>query len=715
MKKTLFLLSLIMVTMVSSNANFIGKNSDALKGEKLTPEALWNMGRIGDVTLSPDGNNILYNVTYCSIEQNKLHTVLYTMSLATKKAIMLTTSNANETNATYINNGEQILFLSNHGGSNQIWVMNTDGTNRKQCSNLNDDIEGFVLSPDESKIVIIKEVESTTSIEAKHPDLQESTAMVINDLMYKHWDQFVKTIPHPFLADFNTTNGLGKLTDILNGEPYECPMLPFGGTEEITWSPDSKTIAYTCRKKVGIKYAGSTDSDIFLYNITTGETRNICKTAGYIESNPDIQMSYKNQKVNQQKEDNNVGYDDEAKFSPNGKYVAWKSMERDGYESDRARLCVCELATGKKMYVSEDIESDVNTFCWANDSKQLYFTAVWHGTTQIYSTDLKGRLKKLTNELCDYALTGDILPDGKGLLAKLQTISRGSEVFIVNLNGRRTQLTDENKEFYTKLTLGKVEERWVKTTDGLQEQCWIIYPPHFDPSKKYPTLLYCQGGPQTPISQGFSVRWNLQIMAANGYIVVAPNRRGLQGYGMKWLEDISEDYNGQCMRDLLSAIDDMTKESYVDKDRLGCVGASFGGYCVYWLAGHHNKRFKCFIAHDGIFNTEQQYMETEELWFTNWDLGGAPWRLDNPGKAVYEDSPHKSIEKWDTPILCIHGMKDYRILSNQGESAFNAAKMRGIPAQLLLLPDENHWVLKPQDGILWQRTFFNWLDKWLKQ
>ena len=551
------------------------------------------------------------------------------------------------------------------------------------------------------------------SIQENDKDLPKASGMVINDLMYKHWDHYVTTAPHPFVADLNASSITNPI-DLLAGEPYESPMEPFGGAEQLAWSSDSKQIVYTSRKKVGLKYAISTDSDIYLYDLTSRKTVNLCKPSDYKEPESTPTQSLQAQAVNQQQSDFNVGYDQNPQFSPDGRYVAWLSMARDGYESDRSRLCVYELSTGKKQYVTESFESSVNDFLWSSNSKDIYFTGVWHGAANIYATNLKGNVKKLTNDIADYSLVS-LSPSNKGLIAKKHSMSQADELYEVGFNGKVSQLTFENKAFYDQLTFGEVKERWVKTIDGKEEQCWVIYPPHFDPSKKYPTLLYCEGGPQSPISQFWSYRWNFQIMAAHGYIVIAPNRRGLPGYGMEWLEEISGDYTGLCMQDYLSAIDDIAKESYVDKDHLGAVGASFGGFSVYWLAGHHEGRFKALIAHDGIFNTQQQYLETEEMWFANWDLGSAPWVKDNNQmKKAFAQSPHLFVDKWTAPILCIHGQRDFRIEYTQAESAFAAAKLRGIPAQMLLLPDENHWVLKPQNGILWQRTFFRWLDKWLK-
>ncbi len=697
--------------------DFIGKQQPTLKSDRMTPEALWAMGRMGGFHVAPNGKQAVYGVTYYSVKQNKSHSLLYTLDLNTLESKQLTTSRKSEAGGVFVNAGKQIAYLSSESGSNQLWLMNVDGTQRKQISHMKSDVADFLFSPDEKKVILIMEVDQNHSIQKNDADLPLATGMVINDLMYKHWDTYVTTAPHPFVADFDG-ECVGDAIDLLEGEPYECPMMPFGGIEQLAWSPDSKTIAYTCRKKVGKAYAISTDSDIYLYTLATGETKNLCKPADYKAPEVEDDRSLQHQAVNKAAEDYNVGYDQNPQFSPNGQYVAWSSMERDGYESDRTRLCVLNLKTGKKIYVTERFESGVNEFCWANDNQTLYFTGVWHGKTQVYQTNLKGEYKALTDEMADYSLLS-LSPDGKTLYCKRQSMSAADEVFALPLNNKKVvakQITNENKYFYDHLTFGKVEERWVKTVDGKQELCWVIYPPHFDPSKKYPTLLFCEGGPQTPVSQFWSFRWNMQIMAANDYIIIAPNRRGLPGFGMEWLEEISGDYSGLCMQDYLSAIDDICKEPYVDKEHLGAVGASFGGYSVYWLAGNHDKRFKAFIAHDGIYNTQQQYVETEEMWFPNWDMGSAPWKkaADGQVQKVFTTSPHLYVDKWDTPILCIHGQKDFRIEYTHAESAFNTARMRGIDAQLLLFPDENHWVLKPQNGILWQRTFFRWLDKYLK-
>ena len=708
MKKFFLLLLTLMATSTNLAAgDVIGRQTPPETARRLTPELLWAMGRIGSFAASSDGQTAVYTTTYYSVEKNKSRSLIQRLDMPTGRTETLTPDDSSESGAVFLADGRTLLFLA--GG--ELWTMQSDGTGRRQLSRTGGAIGDFLPSPDGRRVIVVRDVAQHTSVRAKEADLPLSTGIVADELMYKHWDTYVTAAPHPFVCTIGE-NGLDEGVDILEGEPYECPMMPFGGVEQLAWSPDGRQIAYTCRKKTGTAYAISTDSDIYLYDIATRQTRNLCKPADFVPPAVETTESLAQQAV---KDVPFAGYDQNPQFSPDGRCVAWTSMARDGYESDRARLVVMELATGKTHFVSEKFESGVDAFCWAPDSRTLYFSGVWHGRTNLYSVTLGGDLRRLTDDVCDYSLLG-LAPDGKTLLCKRQSMSRADEIYAVDLRGRARQLTDENGSFYARLDFGEVRERWVKTTDGKDMLCWVIYPPGFDSAKKYPALLFCEGGPQSPVSQFWSFRWNFQVMAARDYIIIAPNRRGLPGFGMDWLEEISGDYAGQCMKDYLSAIDDLKREPYVDADRLGAVGASFGGYSVYWLAGNHEGRFKAFIAHDGIFNTEQQYVETEELWFPNWDMGSAPWKRDAAGrqKSVFEQSPHRFVDRWDTPILCIHGQRDFRIEYTQAESAFTAARLRGVPAQLLLFPDENHWVLKPQNGILWQRTFFRWLDRWLK-
>ena len=720
MFKTLSLAAAAIMGCAGANAQtMIGKTTDLTSlttNDRMTPEALWAMGRIGGAAASPDGKTVAYQVGYYSVKQNKSHQMLYTQTADGKQQTVLTTSAKSETDPAWIEGGKRIAFLTD----GQLWSMAPDGTDRRQLTKSDIDIEGFKFSPDGKKVILIKSLPYHESIKKNPEDLPLATGRLVTDLNYRHWDHYVESIPHPFVANV-TEQGVDEGVDMLKDEPYECPMAPFGGVEQLNWSPDSKFVAYTCRKKTGVNYAVSTDSDIFLYDIATGNTRNLCKPANYKPVDFDPTKTMKTQAINHQKEDLNMGYDVNPKFSPDGRYIAWQSMARDGYESDRNRLCVYTLADGTKNYVTETFDSNVDDFCWANDSRTLYFIGVWHACENLYQTNLRGEVKQLTDDWADFGSV-QLLNNGNKLLASRHSFQQGDELYVVTpgKDAKKTkvqQLTFENKLFYDKLAFGKVQERWVKTTDGKEMQYWVILPPHFDENKKYPTLLFCEGGSQSPVSQFWSYRWNMQIMAANDYVVIAPNRRGLPGFGSEWNEQVSGHWTGQCMDDYLTAIDDAANNlPFVDKDKLGCVGASFGGFSVYYLAGHHNKRFKAFIAHDGAFNLESMYTDTEEAWFSNWEYEDAYWNRDqtNNAKRTYENSPHRFVDKWDTPILCIHGEKDYRINANQGFGAFNAARMRGIPAELLIFPDENHWVLKPQNGVLWQRTFFGWLDRWLK-
>ena len=677
-----------------AGAPLIERSDIQIEGKRMTPEALWAMGRISGVAVSPDEKQIAYTVAYYSVPENKSNREVFVMNTDGTGNQQITRTPWQENEVNWIKGGTKLAFLSNEGGSSQLWEMNPDGSGRKQLTQYDGDIEGYSFSPDGKKLLFIAQVKTKQSTADKYPDLPKATGIIVTDLMYKHWDEWVIGAPHPFVADFDG-NSISNIKDILEGEPYESPMRPWGGIEQLAWSPAGDKVAYTCRKKTGLAYAISTNSDIYIYDLATKKTDNITEE--------------------------NKGYDTNPQYSPDGKYIAWQSMERDGYEADLNRLFIMNLETGEKRFVSKEFESNVDGFLWNKDSKSIYFIGVWHGETQIYNVDLAAndKVTQLTDGMYDYA---SLAFAGDKVIALRHSMSMGDEIYAVSAtrNGDAfaevKQLTFENKQIYDQLETGKVEARWMKTTDGKQMLTWVIYPPQFNPNKKYPTLLFCEGGPQSPVSQFWSYRWNFQIMAANDYIIVAPNRRGLPGFGVEWNEAISGDYGGQCMKDYFTAIDEMAKEPFVDKDRLGCVGASFGGFSVYWLAGHHDKRFKAFIAHDGIFNMEMQYLETEEKWFANWDMGGAPWEKNNKvAQRTFDNSPHKFVGEWDTPILVIHGQKDFRIDASQGMGAFNAARMRGIPAQYLYFPEECHWVLGCQNGILWQRTFASWLDKWLKQ
>ena len=670
----------------SNDPEYIGRNEIKVENGRMSAEVLWAFGRLSDIQVSPDGKKVIYGVQYYSVAKNKSNRELFIMNVDGTDVQQITKTVKSEYAAKWVKDGEKIAFITpDNNDVMQLWEMNADGSQRTQISKGDKDVVDYLYSSDSKQVILIHNVKYGETATDLYPDLDKTTGRVVTDLMYKHWDEWTDNVPHPFVYDYDG-EVLTNARDILEGEPYESPVKPFGGAEQITFTPDGKQIAYTCKKKKGIDYALSTNNDIYLYDIAAGKT---------IKNLTDSMM----------------GYDINPVFSHDGTMMAWESMEHDGYESDKNRLFIQNMATGERTDITIDFDQCVGTLNWSADDKQIYFTSCWHGEFQIYVVDIATKeFRTITQGVHDYeqiALAGD------RLLGVRHSMSMPNEIYSIDINsGAETQISFENKAILDQLTMGEVTERWITTTDGKKMLVWVIFPPQFDANKKYPTLLYCEGGPQSTVSQFWSYRWNFQMMAANDYIVVAPNRRGLPGFGQEWLEEISGDYGGQCMTDLFTAIDTVSLESYVDTAHRGCVGASFGGYTSFWMAGHHDKRFKAFIAHDGMFNLEQQYLETEEMFFVNWDLGGAYWE---PVTAnTYANSPHRFVDKWDTPIMVIHGEKDYRILASQGMAAYNAAKLRGLDAELLIFPDENHWVLQPQNGVLWQRRFFNWLDKYLK-
>jgi len=651
-------------------------------------EALEALGRVSNPQVSPDGKKILYGVSYESVELNKSNNELYTMNLDGTDVKRLTKTAMSEGDAVWIDNGRKIAFVATHDGKPQLWVMNADGTNRHVVSRLENGVGGFKVSPDGKKVVIVSTVKYNRTAQDVYPDLTKATGRLIDDMMYKHWDEWVTEIPHPFIADFDNYR-LTNIKDIMEGERFESPMKPFGGVESFAWSPDSRELVYVSRKKEGMEYAISTNSALYCYNLESGETRNL--TEGM------------------------MGYDTNPAFSPDGSKLAWLSMEHDGYESDKNRIFVMDMATGEKTDLTADWDYTADQFAWYPDGKKIYFIAPYQGVTPVFSIDVEShKVDFITGkqDICDYAALAPV--DGKTLITMRHSFLYPNEIFSVTDNVA-TALTDVNKDILGQIDAPMMEKVLVPTTDGKEMTTWVIYPPKFDKTKKYPALLYCQGGPQQAVSQFWSYRWNLMLMASKGYIVIAPNRRGLPGFGTEWNAQISGDYPGQNMQDYLSAVDYMKQQPYVDEAHIGAVGASYGGFSVYMLAGIHQGRFAAFVAHAGIFNMEAQYLETEEMWFANWDMGGAFWDKNNPvAQRTFANSPHKFVDNWDTPILVTHGEYDFRILSSQGEMAFNAARLRGVPAEMLIFPDENHWILKPQNAIMWQRVFFRWLDRWLK-
>jgi dipeptidyl aminopeptidase/acylaminoacyl peptidase len=669
----------------------IGRTPE-LESDRMTPEVLWSFGRLGEPSVSPDGTEVVYTVTYYKKDENRGYRDIYVIPSGGGESRQITVTPENEFNVVWRPDGEKIGYLSSRSGSTQLWEINPDGTHPRQITDMEGGISGFKYSPTLDKILYVKSVQVDSTVQDRYPDLPLAHARMEEDLMYRHWDTWHDgTYSHIFVADYSPKHG--KITegkDIMEGERYDSPDKPFGGMEQIDWHPGGKEIAYTCKKKTGKEYAVSTNTDIYFYNLETGETRNFTKGL--------------------------EGYDRNPLYSPDGVYLVWEHMDRDGYEADKNCLYLTHLEKGGFLDLTLDFDSDVHSLSWSRTSyRSIFFISNDKGTDEIYRTNVyTGEILKVTSGVHDFQYAERAT---EKLVAQKVSMSRPAELVIVDIfTGEEEPLTHINDGLMDQLTMGKVEERWIETTDGKEMHTWIIYPPHFDSTKTYPALLYNQGGPQGTVSQFWSYRWNFQIMAAHDYVVVAPNRRGVPGFGSEWKEQISTDYGGQNIQDLLTAIDVLSEEPWIDENRLGAVGASYGGFSVFYLAGNHEGRFKAFIAHDGIFNLEHMYATTDEMWFVNWDQGGAFWDLDNEvAQRSYAFSPHRYVQKWDTPILVIHGGKDYRVPEDQGMAAFNSAILKGVPAKWLYFPEENHWVLKPQNGILWQRVFFEWLDKWLKE
>ena len=661
-------------------------------------EALEALGRVSAPRVSPDGKNVLFGISYENLEQNNSNNDLYTVNIkGDKKLKRITDTPKSENSAVWIAGGSKIAFLyPDSEGSMQMWTMNADGSGREQASFHPGGISGFLLSPDESHVVVIGNVKYARNAADIYPDLPKATGRVIDDLMYKHWDEWVTEIPHPFVGTFDGSK-VANLADIMADEPFESPMKPFGGVESFSWHPGGKVLAYVSRKKTGKDYAISTNSDIYLYNIESGRTDNL--TAGM------------------------NGYDTMPAFSPDGRYIAWLSMERDGYEADKNRLFIQDMRSEQKRDLTLEWDYTIDEFAWSPEGKTIFFIAYKDGVAPVFSIDVESaKIKTLTDEIADFT---SLAPAGNNVLVTMKhSMLRPNELVRLDLNKtvadssdvvRSAMLTNVNDKIFSQLTMPTVEKRMVPTTDGKEMLTWVVFPPKFNAEKKYPSILYCQGGPQSAVSQFWSYRWNFALMASNGYIMIAPNRRGVPGFGTEWEEQISKDYPGQNMQDYLAAVDYMKKEPYIDSARIGATGASYGGFSIYYLAGHHENRFACLLAHAGIFNMEAQYLETEEMWFANWDMGGAYWEKDNAvAQRTFANSPHRFVDRWNTPIMISHGEYDYRILASQGMAAFNAAKLRGIPAEMVIFPDENHWILKPQNAVMWQRLFFRWFDKWLK-
>ncbi|MGJ1320631.1 S9 family peptidase [Sphingobacterium spiritivorum] len=695
---------ILAVAMVSVSGLTLAQSGPDLKTDKslidqrmahqsnttaLTPEILWKLGRVSAEGLTTDGKTLIYAVSQYNFEQNSSERNLFSVAVTGGKAIPFSQEKGGESVVHIAENGDVIYLLKG-----QLWKKNISGGAATQLTKGELELENVKFSPDGKHIlfsqsVLIKKYHSPD----RYPDLPKSDAYVFDNLDYRHWDTFNNgKFNHPFVATYN--NGvIGEPVDLLQDEPYYSPQMPFGGAEDFAWSPDSKAVLYVSKKKFGTDYAVSTNTDIYRYDLSSKQTTNL--TVGM------------------------NGYDTNPTYSPNGQMLTWLSMKTEGYEADKNDIVLFDKSISQRLNLTAHWDGTVNSFIWSKDNRTIYFTAPVKGTVQLFELTIPANLKtKAFPQIQqissgEFDITGIVGQSDNALIVTSTKLTHAPEVYRYDLSKKELKpVTTVNDELYAGIYTNKVASRVTKTSDGKDLFSWVVYPPDFDPAKKYPTILYCEGGPQSALTQFYSFRWNLQLIASQGYIVIAPNRRGMPGWGEKWNADISKDWGGQPIRDYLAAIDDISKEQYVDTARRGAIGASYGGYSVYMLAGVHQNRFKSFIAHNGLFDMRSWYGTTEELFFANHDLGGPYWDKAND-KTYHQFNPIEYANNWNTPILIFQGGKDYRVPVGQGLAAFQLAQLKKIKSRLVYLPDENHWVLSGHNAQVWQREFFGWLKETL--
>lgn len=657
----------------------------AMAQNMMTPELLWSLNRVSANALSADGKSVFYSSKKYDIKSEKGKSTQYIAQIASGKKSRFLSAEGKD------------IFQQNasewYASDDQFIYRSTDeGASWSNVRAIIKDAENVKISPDGKYIAYTKEVlVAPTMGKDIYKDLDKTTAQIYTDLNYRHWDKWSDgRFSHLFVE--NIKGGTAK--DLLQDMPFDCPQKPHGGAEDFVWHPNSESIVYVCKKKFGKDYALSTNTDLYQYMLKDASTINL--TEGM------------------------MGYDMNPAFSADGRYLAFTSMKTDGFEADKNDLVVMDMNNQLKRNMTHHWDETLGGFRWANNDKEIYFTAPWKGTEQLFAimipSNLMAKIIPTIQQITDgeFDITGIVGETKNELIVTRTDMNHATEIFSADKEtGLMRAITHENDKIYAGIQKSKIAKRYIKTTDGKEMFAWVIYPPDFNPTKKHPTLLYCQGGPQGALSQFYSYRWNFQLMAAKGYIVIAPNRRGMPGWGVKWNADISKDWGGQAMDDYLAAIDDISKEKYVDKNRLGCVGASYGGYSVFMLAGIHKNRFKSFISHCGLFDLKSWYGTTEELWFAHWDIGGPYWGK-NPHKSYEQFNPSNFVDQWNSPIMIIQGGLDFRVPIEQGQQAFQAAQLKGLKSKFLYFPNENHWVLHAQNGILWQREFFNWLEETLK-
>jgi dipeptidyl aminopeptidase/acylaminoacyl peptidase len=677
MRKSLLIIACLIYSLAAVSQGQVDFNA----------ELLWKLKRLNGGVVNATASSVLFTATSFDMEKDAGTTKVYIYNLANKSYNEISSSAFPKMIAPKWMSSERIAFLTNTDKEQSIISVNSEGEDPVVHATFDlGSIQDFLFSPNANYLVTLQAVKVSETIKEQNSDLPNANAYIKNELMYRHWDTWKDEYrTHLFLHTVKEGKVNLKGKDLLEGEPYDGVLPPFGGLDGVSFSKDEEKVVYVSKKQSGGKFATSTNSDLYTYSILEGTTINTTK-------------NYK-------------GYDTHPSFSPNGKYMAWLSMEKDGFESDKNTIVIRDLTDGSDEIITKEIDLSIIDYTWSSDEKTIYFLANINATNQLFTYDLKkGKYEQITDGIHDYV---SIAEAGKELIAMRQSMLVPNDLYSVKIkNGEAIQLTDFNADLLGDIAKPTVEKRWITTSDNKKMLTWVILPPNFDEKKKYPALLYCQGGPQSPVSQFFSYRWNFRLMASEGYVVIAPNRRGLPGFGQEWNDAISKDWGGQPMLDYLAAVDEVKKEKYVDESRIGAVGASYGGYSVYYLAGIHEGRFKSFISHCGLFNMTSWYGSTEEIFFANWELGGPYWLPENQ-EGFIKNSPHTNVGKWDTPMLVIHGGKDYRVPENQGLEAFQAAQLLGLKSRLLYFPTENHWILQPQNALLWHREFYKWLRETL--
>lgn len=657
--------------------------------ELMTPELLWKLGRVSAETVTPDKNELIYGVTYYKVEENKGNRDLYAVDLKSGETRQITNTEGSEYGVQYHPDGTMGYM---HGGN---WNEVRDGK-VVAVSGL-EGVSFVKYSPKGDKVLFVKEVKVGKTIQDQYSDVPEANVLKYDDLMVRHWDHWEdENRSHVFIADYKD-GMVSNAIDLMEKGNFDSPMQPFGGSEDVIWNPDGSQILYVCKKEEGANYATSTNSEIYIYDVNSKNTSRLPH--------------------------NREGYDTHPMYSPDGKYIAWLGMNTMGYESDKNVLYIADQSGENLIYNSSEWDNTINSFIWSEDGEDLIISAGTNATYQLYKLEatpfLEGKSKEQPQITVftegTHNIGGPVAEVNGKVIASKMDMNHAAELYSFSYkNGKEEVLTHVNDSIYATLKTSEVKEMWVETTDGKKMLVWVILPPDFDPNKKYPSIFYCQGGPQSAVSQFYSFRWNFQLMAANGYVVIAPNRRGLPTFGHEWNHAISKDWGGMAMEDYKTAYDGvLSTETYIDPARVGCVGASYGGYSVYMLAGIHEDRFASFISHCGLFDLPSWYGTTEELFFANYDIGGPYWMAQNQ-EGYVKNSPHTYVANWNRPIMVIHGEKDYRVPINQGLEAFTAAKLLGLDSRLLVFPDEGHWVLQPQNGLVWHREFFDWLDLTVK-